>query len=387
MMESVEQSRAAVIMNRLSKIGKRLMRVKLRGINQIKRKLASGEEATYYYHRATGIRLSGQPNSPDFLASYAQAEASLQARHSDGTLSGLIRKYEQSVRWREKTADSTKAEYRRILKFWEELYGSCPLEALEDDEFLHDVMDWHADYSADHPREADNRVTVLASALSWAAKNRRGIKVNVLAGFERAYKNNRADFIWLPEHVDAFMAVASPEMRLALILALHTGQRQADLLKLTWDRYDGSRFRLRQGKAARGGAQAPLISIPCTKALKETLDSIKPGRSPLILSTSTGRPFSKRYFSKHWKEACQNAGITDLHFHDLRGTTVTLLFQAGCNLGEIVSVTGHTLKRAQDILDKYLARTNTMAENAIAKFEGVWETDYCKTACKTEEQN
>ncbi|WP_322996568.1 tyrosine-type recombinase/integrase [Castellaniella sp.] len=207
-------------------------------------------------------------------------------------------------------------------------------------------MDWHADYSADHPREADNRVTVLASALSWAAGNRRGIKVNVLAGFERAYKNSRANFIWLPEHVEAFMRVASPEMRLALILALHTGQRQGDLLKLTWDRYDGSKFWLRQGKAARQGAQAPLISIPCSKALKETLDSIKRGRSPLILSTTTGRPFAKRYFSKQWKETCQKAGITDLHFHDLRGTTVTLLFQAGCNLGEIVSITGHSLKRA-----------------------------------------
>lgn len=78
----------------------------------------------------------------------------------------------------------------------------------------------------------------------------------------------------------------------------------------------------------------------------------------------------------------QGDGITDLHFHDIRGTTVTMLFQAGCNLGEIVAITGHSLRRAQDILDKYLARTSTMADNAIAKFENVLETDFAKRPTK-----
>lgn len=61
-----------------------------------------------------------------------------------------------------------------------------------------------------------------------------------------------------------------------------------------------------------------------------------------------------------------------------------MLFQAGCNLGEIVAVTGHSLRRAQDILDRYLARTSTMADNAIAKFENVLETDFAKRGAKQE---
>lgn len=39
--------------------------------------------------------------------------------------------------------------------------------------------------------------------------------------------------IWLPEHIEAFMNVAPLELQRALILALHTGQRQGDLLRLT----------------------------------------------------------------------------------------------------------------------------------------------------------
>jgi hypothetical protein len=36
------------------------------------------------------------------------------------------------------------------------------------------------------------------------------------------------------------------------------------------------------------------------------------------------------------------------------------------------------LRRAQDILDKYLARSSTMADNALIKFENVLETDFAK---------
>ncbi len=64
-----------------------------------------------------------------------------------------------------------------------------------------------------------------------------------------------------------------------------------------------------------------------------------------------------------------------------------MLFQAGCNLGEIVSITGHSLRRAQDILDKYLARTSAMAESAIAKLENVLETDSQKRPAKREASN
>jgi hypothetical protein len=41
-----------------------------------------------------------------------------------------------------------------------------------------------------------------------------------------------------------------------------------------------------------------------------------------------------------------------------------MLFRAGCNIGEIVTITGHRLRRAQDILDKYLARTSQLASYA-----------------------
>ncbi len=105
-----------------------------------------------------------------------------------------------------------------------------------------------------------------------------------------------------------------------------------------------------------------------------------PRTSEFILTTKTGRPFKKRYFCRLWHQTMVAAGIdkiklegmedhVDLHFNDLRGTAITLLSEAGCTPQEIATITGHSLKYVQAILDKYLARTKGLARRAIAKFE------------------
>ena len=212
------------------------MRIRAAGINTVRAKLASGRVVTYHYHPATGTRLTGEPGSSEFFASFAAAEEMVQAR-TRGTLSGLIREFEDTKQWR-RLAESTRKEYKRILTFWDGEYETCPYKALEEKAFRVDVIRWHDKFSEAKPREADNRLAILARLLSWAAKDG-PLNVNVLDGFERAYKGDRSEKIWLPEHIESFMAVASAEMQLAMVLALHTGQRQGDLLRLPWNAYDG----------------------------------------------------------------------------------------------------------------------------------------------------
>ena len=107
--------------------------------------------------------------------------------------------------------------------------------------------------------------------LTWAVE-RGHITANHLRGFKRLYHADRSEIIWLPDHVAAFMSVAPIEMQRALILALHSGQRQADLLRLPWSAYNGSTIALRQGKARRGRQPGPPVIAPCTAALRRMLD-------------------------------------------------------------------------------------------------------------------
>ena len=240
---------------------------------------------------------------------------------------------------------------------------------------MRDFLEWRETVArSSGEREADNRLSAISAMLTWSKDHGR-LTVNHLKGFRRLYHSDRSEKIWLPEHIEAFLKVAPIELQRALIIALHTGQRQGDILRLAWTGYDGSAITLRQGKSRRRGVEAPLITVPCTVALRRVLDAI-PRVSPLILTTKSGRAFKKRYFAELWDRAAKAAGIVDLHFHDLRGTAITMLSEAGCTPQQIAPVTGHSIKTITVIIDRYLARTRGLADQAIFNFENSPRTEF-----------
>ena len=152
-------------------------------------------------------------------------------------------------------------------------------------------------------------------------------------------------------------------MRLPLLLGLWTGQRQGDLLRLPWSAYDGTHIRLRQSK---GGVR---VIIPVGAPLRRELDGVTK-RSPIIMTTLDGNPWTPDGFRASWRKACKRAGIVGVTFNDLRGTAVTRLALAGCTEAEIATITGHSLRDVRSILDAhYLHRDPALAESAIRKLE------------------
>jgi integrase len=345
-----------------------MVRARLQGVNTVRKRLADGTIKLYHYHRATGATLSGKPGSPEFLRDYGDAEKSMLDRLA-GTFNGLVRDYTLSPEF-EKLRETTQKQYRRMLTTAEAKFGKLPLAALEDPRVRQDFMGWRAEIAkASGDREADNRLGVISAMLTWARANGQ-INSNHIAGFKRLYESDRADIIWLPEHVTAFMASASVEMQRALIIALHTGQRQGDILRLSWGNYDGKAIALRQSKTGRK------VEIPCTRALKAMLDGM-PRTDAVMLTTASGRPWTGKNFRKQWLAACRKAKVpAELHFHDLRGTAATLLAEAGATVPQIASITGHSLKEVSSILEKYLSRTSVLAGEAIVLFENAKSTRF-----------
>ena len=364
-----------------------MVRANLKGVFRTYKTLRDGTRNAYWYHRATGKRLRGEPGSPEFISDFANAEQSMRDRLGHGgTLYGLIREYTLSQEFQRNLAPSTQAEYRRMLTKAETTFGDMPIAALADWRVRKDFLDWREQVSRTSGyREADYRLSAISSMLTWAVERGR-LSANPLKGFKRLYHSDRAEIIWLPEHIAAFMKMAPVELQQALLLALHTGQREGDLLRLPWSAYDGKTIRLRQGKSRRGQRLGQIIEIPCTAALRRMLDGMEHA-SPLILSTRTGRSFKKRYFSQVWNRVMRKAGLetvtlpdiaepVKLHFHDLRGTTVTSLSEAGCTPQQIATITGHSLKTVFQILERYLARTRGLAEQAILNFENSPRTKF-----------
>lgn len=93
-------------------------------------------------------------------------------------------------------------------------------------------------------READNRISAR-SAMLTCVRHRALISVNLVREFVRLHHGDRSEIIWLPEHIEAFMSVGPLEMQRALMLRLHTGQRQTDNLGLDWSAFDGEYIMLR----------------------------------------------------------------------------------------------------------------------------------------------
>jgi integrase len=130
---------------------------------------------------------------------------------------------------------------------------------------------------------------------------------------------------------------APAHLHSALLLALWTGQRQGDLLRLPWSSYDGTHIRLRQGKT---GAR---VVIPVGTPLKAALDAT-PKISTIILTSTDGKPWTSDGFRASWRKACKVAGVAGVTFNDLRGTAVTRLAIAECTEAEIATITGHSLR-------------------------------------------
>jgi integrase len=181
----------------------------------------------------------------------------------------------------------------------------------------------------------------------------------------RLYRASRADKVWSQDDEASFLGKASEHLHLPFLLALWTGQRQGDLLRLPWSSYDGTHIRLRQSKT---GIR---VVIPVGSPLKTALDAAsKLKKSPLILTNSEGKPWTADCFRSSWRKACAAAGIVGLTFHDLRGTAVTRLAAADCTEAEIATLTGHALRDVRSILDaNYLHRDPALAERAIRKLE------------------
>ena len=105
------------------------------------------------------------------------------------------------------------------------------------------------------------------------------------------------------------------------------------------------------------------------------LDAL-PRTGLLVLTTKTGRAFKKRWFAEQWGEATIAAELFELHFHDLRGTAITMLSEAGNTPQQIATVTGHTIKTIHQIIEKYLARTKHLSDAAILNFENSSRTKF-----------
>jgi integrase len=336
------------------------MRIRLKGINSVTKTLADGTRRTYWYAWKGGPPLRGEPGTPEFTASYNEACAR-KVTPPRGTLLSVLQGYQASEDFLG-LAPRSRSDYVGKIKIIEKAFGDFPLAAMTDHRTRGIFKAWRERLALASHRQADYAWVVLAPILSWGV-DRGLVAANPCARGGRLYRGSRAENIWTAGDEAAFLERAPSHLHLPLLLALWTGQRQGDLLRLPWSAYDGRHIRLRQSKGGRR------VVIKVGAPLKAVLDATSK-RSTIMLATSEGKPWTPDGFRASWGKACKKAGVVGVTFHDLRGTAVTRLAIAGCTEAEIATITGHSLRSVRAIIDThYLSRDPALGESAIAKLE------------------
>ncbi|TIL25599.1 MAG: integrase [Mesorhizobium sp.] len=336
------------------------MRVRLKGLNSRTKQLADGSVVTYYWAWKGGPRLPGKPGDPEFMAAYNAAVArKVQPRH--GALLSVLNGFQSSSDW-DDLAPRTQDDYVKLIKIIEKKFGDFPLSGMSDRRTRGIFMEWRDDRAKASRRQADYGWQVLARILSWA-HGRGLVSANPCEKGGRLYRGTRAANVWTAADEAAFLASAPAHLHLPLIIALWTGQRQGDLLRLTWQQYDGKVIRLQQSKTGTR------VVIPVGAPLKAALEA-KRGKAGQILLNSDGVPWTADGFRSSWRKACAAAGVVGVTFNDIRGTAVTRLAIVGATVPEIATITGHSLRDVNAILDSnYLNRDPALGESAIRKLE------------------
>jgi integrase len=348
------------------------VRIRLKGINRVRKRLATGTVKTYYYAWKGGPPLPGKPGTEEFVAAYNAAVASkiseTKVAKSGNVLLKIIRDYQRSQEFLT-TSGTTRRVYESSIRKIEKEFGDFPLSALRDEKSRAVFLEWRDKVAESSPSSADKHVGMLSRVLSWAL-GRRLVDANPCAKPGRLHHGTRVDKIWTEDQETAALTKLPEHFHLAVRLALWTGQRESDLVALRWSQYDGQSIRLEQQKSRRRGKAGKRVVIPVGTPLKAALDTAE-RHADAILVTSAMQPWADgQSFASAFYRARKKAGITGVTFHDFRGTAVTRLARAGCTVPEIASITGHSLKEVTTILQAhYLLLDEELASNAIRKLE------------------
>ena len=166
---------------------------------------------------------------------------------------------------------------------------------------------------------------------------------------------------WPDVAIERFRADAEPRMVHALELAIHTGQRQSDVIAMQWGHIADGTIAVAQQKTGER------LLIPIHRDLAAVLAQIR-RLGTNIVHREDGRAYTPKGFGNAFRREQRRLGLTGLQFHGLRHTAGQLLAEAGATDREIMSILGH---RTASMVTRYTrgAEQERLARAAIVKLE------------------
>jgi integrase len=329
--------------------------------------LATGEVRLYWYHRATGKRLTHDPESAEGLLEAAGLDAKATALEAvlgapAGSLAALWTSYRDGPEWRA-LKPRTRSDYQAVRDWIGKGAESVMVRRIA----LPDVMKLRDKAAKQKGRRFGNYVVqVLRLVLEWG-RVRGWVAENVARGAKSirrpsgARKVNRA---WSAAEIRAFASAAPPQLLLPFALGLFAGMRQGDAVLVTWSAYDGGALRWIAGKNGED------CMAPVTGAFKKILDAARENRRTTvqIATTSTGTAWTQSGFRASFFKLVRSLvaaghmqpGCT---FHGLRHTIASQARNDGASDAQVAASIGDRSTHMAAIYGRDFDRTG--AQGAI----------------------
>jgi integrase len=260
---------------------------------------------------------------------------------------------------------AAKHYYLRLLE--EELKWMV-LADLEDPRSRTDFYELRDSFAA-NPHKADKLVDTLKGLLAWAHE-RGHIGANAALGIKRlsSSKGTRSEIVWTEDHEAIVLAAFPRSLAQAWQLALYTAARQADMCSLKWSQYKDGWLSYRPAKTRGTTAIQVHLPVAALPPLKALMDELSRG-TEYLLTTEEGQPWDPTNLRARWRAAISKTDLAclDLHWHDIRGTALTRMAEAGCTDAERAAISGHAIGAGTKLGD-YTARSRQLAINAYTKW-------------------
>ncbi len=306
------------------------------------------------YYRRPGqmkVRLQGPVGSPEFLADYQRAASSKPTpptpRASDEaskgrprTLRWLCTQYFSSPMYRQ--LDPTTRRTRRSV-----LERFCENKGDGDKPFAQ-LLPRHIrarrDAVMNTPAAANTMIRVLRQLFRFAVRYDLHDS-NPAAQVEYLTVNPEGYHSWTLEEIEACERThpSGTMARLALALALYTGQRRSDLVRFGWQdlREDSNGVLWLIFTQQKGRNHHPIsLEIPVIPDLQRYLAADGVGDTTFLVN-DYGRPFTVAGFGNRFRKWCDAAGLPNCSVHGLRKAAAGRLAELGCSEFEIMAITGH----------------------------------------------
>lgn len=318
----------------------------------------------YYFQRGRGTPLAGlrtalpsDPHSIAFWQAYRNAVG--HAEEAAGkTFNDLISAYETSPDFRSRSK-ATKRAYERYLKILRNSWGPLLISGLKPKHALKMRDVW-----AEKPVAANMLLAVAKLLVNWGIP-REFSDTNPFAAIPKLRTEQGGARPWPFWAYDLIDTHAPEDIRRAVWLARYTGQRQADVLRMSKADIEDGGIKLTQQKTGKK------LWVPLHQALKTEMEGWEVLPPWNFVQTPKGGPYSAGNFRTAWANLMapaagriRNEGLT---FHGLRASSVVALREVGCGDRDIESITGmspHMVTRYSRFADQ-----RSLAKAAILRLE------------------